>query len=94
MNWSATLAWRVQIDDRAARDIRKLDRDEQHRILSFLRGRIATDGDPRRFGQPLTGSKTGLWRYRVGAYRLICRIEDACVVVLLLAVGHRRKVYR
>ena len=77
MNWSATLAWRVQIDDRAARDIRKLDRDEQHRILSFLRKRVAIDEDPRRFGQPLTGSKTGLWRYRVGSYRLICRIEDA-----------------
>lgn len=94
MNWSATLAWRVQIDDRAARDIRKLDSEVQRRILSFLRKRVATEADPRRLGQPLTGPKTGLWRYRVGSYRLICRIEDARVVVLLLTVGHRREVYR
>lgn len=94
MNWSATLAWRVQIDDRAVRDIRKLDGEARRCILSFLRERIATGDDPRRLGHPLTGPRTGLWRYRVGSYRLICRIEDARVVVLLLVVRHRRDVYR
>jgi len=42
----------------------------------------------------LVGDKKGLWRYRVADYRLICDIQDARVVVLLLAVGHRGKVYR
>jgi mRNA interferase RelE/StbE len=35
----------------------------------------------------------GLWRYRVGDYRLICRLEDNKLVVLVLKIGHRRDVY-
>jgi mRNA interferase RelE/StbE len=61
---------------------------------AYLRERIATDADPRRFGKPLIGDKAGLWRYRVGDFRLVCRIEDERLVVLVLAVGHRREVYR
>lgn len=59
-----------------------------------MRERIATPDDPRRLGRPLTGPRTGLWRYRVGAYRLICRIEDARPVVLLVRVAHRGEAYR
>ena len=84
------MTWAVEIDDRAAREIRRLDRQVQRRVLSFLRDRIATEENPRRMGHPLTGPKTGLWRYRVGDYRLICRIENDRVVVLLLTVAHRR----
>jgi mRNA interferase RelE/StbE len=88
------LTWTVEIDDRAAREIRKLDGEAQRRILGFLRQRIATQEDPRRLGHALTGARTGLWRYRVGPYRLISRIEDSRVVVLVLRVGHRREIYR
>jgi mRNA interferase RelE/StbE len=85
----------VEIDDRAAREIRKLDGVEaQRRILGFLRQRIATREDPRRLGHALTGARTGLWRYRIGPYRLISRIEDSRVVVLVLRVGHRSEIYR
>ena len=45
-------------------------------------------------GHALTGRRTGLWRYRVSAYRLVCRIRDDVVVVIVLGVGHRRDVYR
>lgn len=45
-------------------------------------------------GRALTGAATGLWRYRVGDYRLVCRIEDRRVVVLVLAIAHRKDVYR
>ena len=85
----------MEIDDRAAREIRKLDGVEaQRRILGFLRQRIATREDPRRLGHALTGARTGLWRYRIGPYRLISRIEDSRVVVLVLRVGHRSEIYR
>ena len=86
--------WTVEVDAHAAREIRRLDAEAQRRILIFLRERIAIAEDPRRFGSALTGPRTGLWRYRVGDYRLICRIEDERVVVLVLPVGHRRDVYR
>lgn len=84
------MTWRVEFDDRALEELRKLDRSVQKRILSFLRRRIATDEDPRRLGGALRGDRHGLWQYRVGAYRLVCLIEDERLTVLILAVGHRR----
>lgn len=85
--------WSVEFDDRARRELRKLDVQVQQAILSYLRERIAVAEDPRRFGKPLRRNLAGLWRYRVGDYRLICRIEDERVVVLVLQIGHRREVY-
>jgi len=87
------LVWRIEFDADAARDFRKLDPSAQRQIRRYLRDRIATDDDPRRFGKPLAGDLSGLWRYRVADFRLVCRIEDDRVVVLVLAVGHRRSVY-
>ena len=85
--------WTVEFDDRARRELRKLDTGIQQTILKYLRLRIAGPADPRRFGKPLRRNLAGLWRYRVEDYRLICRIEDNRVVVLVLQVGHRREIY-
>lgn len=87
------LTWQVEWDDRARRELRRLDGSIQRQILRYLRERIATNNSPRRFGKVLTGDRVGLWRYRVGDYRLVCRIEDDRLVVLVLAVGHRREIY-
>ena len=85
--------WAVEWDDAARKELRKLDHSAQNQIIRYLDDRIATEEDPRRFGEGLTGDKAGLWRYRVGDYRVICRIEDQNLVVLILRVGHRRNVY-
>lgn len=87
------MTWKVEFDDRARKELRKLDPTAQKQILRYLRKRIATKLNPRRFGKPLGADKVGLWRYRVGDYRLVCRIEDDRVVVLVLRVGHRKNVY-
>lgn len=86
--------WRVEFDRDAARDFRKLGNPAQRAILKFLRDRIATDEDPRRFGEPLVGDLKGLWRYRTGDYRIVASIEEDRLVVLVVTVGHRREVYR
>ncbi|HEY5107843.1 MAG TPA: type II toxin-antitoxin system RelE/ParE family toxin [Caulobacteraceae bacterium] len=89
------MAWTIEIDDQALRQLRKIGHSEAARIRDFLRRRIAILGDPRSTGEALKGSALGeFWRYRVGDYRLICKIEDARLVVLVVAVGHRREVYR
>jgi mRNA interferase RelE/StbE len=87
------LAWTVELDDRAVRDLRDLDPPVAREILRYLRERIATDEDPRRFGKALTGDKAGQWRYRVRDWRLICQIEDERLIVLVVRVGHRRDIY-
>jgi mRNA interferase RelE/StbE len=88
------LTWKVEFDDRALKELRKLDPQVQRQILRFLRQRVATPDNPKRFGKPLSGDRLGLWRYRIGSYRLICRIEENRIVVLVLGVGHRKDVHR
>ena len=87
------MTWSVEFDDAAAKELRKFDRQAQQEILRYLRERIATEEDPRRFGKPLSRDLAGLWRYRVGDYRMICNIEDNKRVVLVLRVGHRKDIY-
>lgn len=70
-----------------------MDRTVQQGVLRYMRERICTDSNPRRFGKQLGGDKQGLWRYRVGAYRVICRIEDDRMIVLVVRVGNRQRVY-
>jgi mRNA interferase RelE/StbE len=86
--------WRVEIHRDAVRDLRKLGADAENRVLRYLRERIAGSADPRRYGHALTGDRQGLWRYRVGDYRIVAAIEDDRFVVLVVTVGHRRDVYR
>ena len=88
------MIWTVEWDERARRELRKLDRSIQGEILRYFRVRIMGNNDPRRFGRPLKHELKGLWRYRIGDYRAICRIEDQRLVVLVLIVGHRRRIYR
>ena len=87
------MTWRVEWDDRARRELRRLDHSVQRTILRYFSERIATDEDPRRFGKPLRHTLQGLWRYRIGDYRALCHIEEERLVVLVLAVGHRRQIY-
>lgn len=86
--------WRVQFDRAAVRDLRKLGRQAERLILRYLRERIAGADNPCRFGHALTGDHKGLWRYRVGDYRIVASIEDDVYVVLVVTIGHRREVYR
>jgi len=88
------LAWRVEWEDEAVKEIKKLDARARRNIVRFLREKIATEDDPRRFGDPLRKELKGLWKYRIGDYRIICSIEDKSVVVLVVRVGHRSCVYK
>lgn len=88
------MAWAVELAESAADALNKLDPVTQQRIWRYLRGRLARTNNPRQSGKALTGPYAGLWRYRVGDYRLICRIEDARLVVLVVKIGNRRTVYQ
>ena len=87
------MTWVVEWDDRARKELRKLDRQLQKDILNYLKERIAINADPRRFGKPLAYDKHGLWRYRVQDVRIICRIEDEELLVLVVRVANRKIVY-
>jgi mRNA interferase RelE/StbE len=87
------LAWTVEVSAFAEKQLRKLDRPIQRRLIDWLEDRIDGCKNPRHFGEPLRGEMAGLWRYRIGDFRIICEIQDQQLVVLALAVGHRREIY-
>lgn len=89
------MAWTVELSTTADRELNKLDPQHSRRILKFLQERVANLGDPRSVGEALHGSRLGeFWKYRVGHYRLICKIEDDRLIVLVLRIAHRREIYR
>ena len=93
--WSELLAWRIEFEDAALKELAKLDKQVARRILAFLRERVAVLDDPRSVGEALKGSRLGeFWKYRVGDYRIITNIEDGVMRVLVLKVGNRREVYK
>lgn len=89
------MAWTIEFDRSAQRELSKLDHATAARILAFLRDRVAPLDDPRVIGQALRGRKLGeYWKYRVGDYRVIASIEDRAVRILVVRIGNRREVYR
>jgi len=88
------LAWNVEFGATARRQLTKLDRQWQAAILDYLEDRVAPLDNPRNRGKPLVGDRKGLWRYRVGGYRVLCELRDKELIVLVVVVAHRRQVYR
>ncbi len=87
-------AWKIEFTPKALKQLKKLPPQLHRRIVDKLEDEAIGHGDPRLFGEAMIGNWTGFWRYRVGDYRVICRIEDAVVTVVVVEVGHRREVYR
>jgi mRNA interferase RelE/StbE len=87
------LAWNVEFLESAKRLLKKIDRVWQGKILDYLEDEIATLDNPRARGKALVGDKRGLWRYRVGNYRIICDIQDGNFIIAAITIGHRKDIY-
>jgi mRNA interferase RelE/StbE len=88
------LTWTIEFNRQARKDIAGLPPIEQKRVSHYLRTRVLAQEDPRSLGKPLKGPLSGAWRYRVGDIRILCRIEDEKLVVLVVGIGNRREIYR
>jgi mRNA interferase RelE/StbE len=89
------LAWQIEFDPDALKELRKLDKPIQIRLVGFLRTRVSSLTNPRDIGEALSGQRLGsYWKYRVGDWRIICDIQDQKILVRVLRIGNRREVYR
>ena len=89
------MAWQINFETAAEKDLAKLDHSTVRRIVTFLREHLAVLDDPRSIGEALKGTKLGdFWKYRVGDYRMIARIEDSVVTIIVVRIGNRKEVYR
>lgn len=75
------------------KQMRKLDKYTATMIRAWITKHLDGCSDPRARGKPLNKEKSGQWRYRIGDYRLICRIENDRLIIFALEVGHRREIY-
>ena len=87
------MAWTIEFDEQAERDLAKLDKPVQKRIVRYLQERIAPAEDPTAFGHGLSHDLSQIWRFRVGDFRILCRIEESRLTVLVVSVGHRSTIY-
>ena len=85
------MTWKIEYDRRVKKDLKKLDKQAQRDILEFFDN---LPDDPTATGKPLKANFLGLWRYRIGDYRAICRLEDEAFIVLVLRVAHRKSAYQ
>lgn len=88
------MLWKVEFQREAVKELDQIDKQDAKRILKYLFERIAGMEDPCRFGKALKYNLSGFWKYRVGNYRIICDIQEETVTVLVVRIGHRRKVYK
>ena len=89
------MAWRIEVSESAAKQLRKLDPQVARRILTFLRDRLAPLDDPRSLGEALRARDLGdFWKYRVGDWRIIADLDNGVMLITVIRLGNRREVYR
>ena len=88
------MAWSVEFTATAEKQLLKLDRSCQTLIVNYLEDEVALRADPRLKGKALVGDRKGLWRYRVGDFRVLCQLLDNVLVIVVVTIGHRKDVYR
>jgi mRNA interferase RelE/StbE len=88
------MPWTVELLEDAFKTLKQMDATTRNRIRRFIREQLQGTDNPRERGKALTGRYAGKWRYRVGDYRLICQLQDARLVVLVVEIGHRSDVYK
>ncbi|MCW9716299.1 type II toxin-antitoxin system RelE family toxin [Avibacterium sp. 21-594] len=87
--------WAVIFADTARKQLAKLAKknpQQAQRIINYLKS-LQTLEEPRDKGKGLVGDLSGMWRYRVGDYRIICHIDNGELLITALEIGHRREIY-
>jgi mRNA interferase RelE/StbE len=86
--------YHFEFSPKADKQFSKLNRTTQMQILDWIEANLEGTTAPRSHGKSLQGKFTGLWRYRVGKYRLITKIEDSTLLILALSIAKREDIYR
>ena len=87
------MKYNVEYSKTAMNTIKKMDSSTSNLIRTWIEKNLMNTENPRIKGKVLTGDLKGLWRYRVGDYRILAEIQDTKIVILILDIGHRSKIY-
>ena len=86
--------YRVETTSRFDKEFKKLDRYTQKMVKAWIKKNLIGCSNPRVHGRGMTANRSGLWRYRIGDYRILCEIQESKLVILALTIGHRSEVYK
>lgn len=87
------MTYHLEIAKDAKKQLKKMDKYQSRLILQWIYTNVDGLEDPRIHGKGLTSNSSGLWRYRIGNYRIICEIEDDKLIVTAINIGHRNSIY-
>lgn len=87
------MTYRVEYTQAAVKQLKKMDRSVASFVLSFIESKLVDCENPRLHGKALHGDLNDIWRYRVGDYRILAKIEDAVLLIIVVEIGHRRDIY-
>ena len=73
--------------------LEKMDKFTKRIIIEWIEKKLVDCEDPRLYGKPLSANRAGQWKYRIGDYRIIAKIEDEKLIILVISIGHRRDIY-
>lgn len=87
------MKWIIKIDPPAKKELKKLNYQSQKIIQDYLDNRVLKLEHPKQLGKALVAKYKGLWRYRVDKFRIICRIQEKELIILIVQIGKRDEVY-
>ena len=87
------MSYKINFSETSLKQLRKLDNLSRKRILNYVSDVLTKIENPRILGKALTGDLKGLWRYRIGNFRIVCQIQDNSLLILILKIAHRKEVY-
>ena len=85
--------WKIVFSRTGEKELKKLGRQSQSLIRNFLYTRILELNHPKQSGKALSANKKGYWRYRVDKFRIICKLEEDKLVILIIKIAKRDVVY-
>ena len=85
--------YKIVFDEAIKKDLKKLDKQTLKILFNWIEKNLSNTDDPRSKGKALVDNKKGYWRYRIGDYLLITRIEDDRLILIAINFKHRREVY-
>lgn len=86
--------WQIKVSKKAVKELAKVNAPERTKIWNFIKYTLPKMDNPRNQGKALTGNLKGLWRYRIGNYRLMCEIKNDKLIILIISLGHRKQIYQ
>lgn len=87
------MGYQVKLSNVAVKNLKKIDKKQASLILGYIRKNLEGCENPRILGKPLVGNHKGIWRYRVGNYRILAEIKDNEIVIEIIEIGHRKNIY-